>query len=157
MRPVPADGTWSLSHTAKGIDEDAGAGVLEGIEDVASIVETVEDETSEFDDDCTKVELAEDCAFKLKDDDTLEVELVEVGTSELAAEDSETEYEAVDETKMIDDELTGALVEDDERITDDETADGEMAEDEMAEDETIADDDGSALQLPNPGWHPVPQ
>jgi hypothetical protein len=53
----------------------------------------------------------------------------------------------MEEAEMIDDELTEALVEEDEKDTDDETADDEAAE----------DDDNSALQLPNPGWHPVPQ
>jgi hypothetical protein len=129
------------------VNDGAGVGVLKMIEADVGIVETAEGETSELDDDCTEAELAKDWAFKLEDDETSEVELKEDWRSELLAEDSGIDGETMEEAEMIDDELTEALVEEDEKDTDDETADDEAAE----------DDDNSALQLPNPGWHPVPQ
>jgi hypothetical protein len=138
------------------VNDGEGVGVLEAIEDGVGIVETVKDEISELDDDCMESELVEDWAFRLEDDGTAEDELAEGWTSELAAEDWETENESMDEPDVVDDELTRATGEE-ERAPDDETVEDEAAEDEITDEEATGEDDASALQLPKPGWHPVPQ
>jgi hypothetical protein len=62
----------------------------------------------------------------------------------------------MDEPDVVDDELTRATGEE-ERAPDDETVEDEAAEDEITDEEATGEDDASALQLPKPGWHPVPQ
>jgi hypothetical protein len=62
----------------------------------------------------------------------------------------------MDETEVVEGGLTEGMGEE-ERAPDDETVEEKAAKDGITDKGAAGKDDASALQLPKPGWHPVPQ